>query len=554
MKENDVQKNPSDPSDVEKSSVLNTPVTRRLFLARMGALGLSATGLPTLLSACGADSPATQVPAQPDAATATPESPQPEVGFGELDIAFPDGPSSLDPAFGINSAEYCLTAWLYDNLVFLESDLTLTPGLAVEWTSSEDASVWTFKLREGVKFVHGKDFKAEDVVYSLERILDPDMGSPGLNAVGPVASVEATNDYEVVIQLSSPYADFPIELTKRWGRIVPSDKSADDLKTQAFGTGPFKLETYRPGSHTRCVRNPDFWEEGWPKLDAVTLREFPEPVAQVSALQNGEVQIIYELSPESFDQVSALDNVVVQEVATGQWFPMIMRNDTPPFDDNRVREAVKYCIDREQMVNLVLDGHGAPGNDHPVPPSHPFYLDVPVREQDYDKAKALLAEAGYPDGFTFELQAATERPIRAAQAVAIQQMCEPAGIKFEVKTIDYDTFIAQVYKKGGAYIGVWGMRPTLDGQLYPFFTAEGSWNEYAYNNPELDEVLNNARAALDIEERKRLYQEAQRILTNEGPALVTLFANYIAAAQSSVKGFQVHPMSWLDVRHVYFES
>lgn len=548
MGEKHSHKNTPNAVNARIQDVLNKPLSRRKFLAEMGVLGLSAASASTLLAACAAPPPA-----QPKAAPTSKSTPMPAetgVQFGKLDVGSPTSPSTLDPAFGINAAEYTLNSWLYDNLVFLEPDLTLTPGLATEWAASEDASTWTFQLREGIKFVHGKDFTAEDVVYSLERILDPDMGSPGRNSLGPIESVEATGDYEVVIHLLSPYADFPIELTKRWGRIVPNDKSAEDLKIQAFGTGPFRLETYRPGSHTTCTRNPDFWEEGWPKLDTVTLREFPEPVAQVTALQTGDIQMMYELPPAFFDQVAGAENVVIQEIATGQWFPMIMRSDTPPFDDNRVREAIKYCIDRQQMVDLVLDGHGTPGNDHPVPPSHPFYLDVPVREQDYDRAKALLEEAGYPDGFSFTLQAATDRPIRAAEAVAIKEMCAPVGIDFEVKTIDYDTYIAQVYKKGGAYIGAWGMRPTLDGQLYPFFTTGGSWNEYVYNNPELDEILNEARSTLDRGERKALYQEAQRTLTHEGPALVAFFSNFITAALDSIENYQAHPMTWLDVRHV----
>jgi peptide/nickel transport system substrate-binding protein len=261
---------------------------------------------------------------------------------------------------------------------------------------------------------------------------------------------------------------------------------------------------------------------------------------------------MFEVPFAAYRQVSGIQGAKVLEVTTGTWIPLIMRVDTRPFDDVRVRQAVKYSVDRQQLVQAVLGGRGTPANDHNVPPNHPFAWQAELRARDIATARQLLREAGLPDGFEFELVAATDRPVRSDLAVAVSQMAREAGIDLKVRTIDYDTYIAQVYKKGPLYVGYWGMRPTLDGQMYPFFTAGGSWNEYAYDNPELKKTLEEARAALGTDERKRLYQRAQQILHEDGPALISIFTNFITAHRENVRGYQAHPLTWMD--HLRFVS
>jgi peptide/nickel transport system substrate-binding protein len=197
-------------------------------------------------------------------------------------------------------------------------------------------------------------------------------------------------------------------------------------------------------------------------------------------------------------------------------------------------------------------GHGTPANDHNIPPNSPAYLNAPVRTQDYDKARQLLAQGGYPNGFSHDLIAATDTPLRADTAVAIQQMTQPAGITFNVQTIDYPTYIANIYKKAPCYIGNWAMRPVLDLQLSPFFSTDGSSNEYAYSNPQLDDLLQRARSATDQNQRIGLYQDVQRTLSSNGPALIPYLVDYIASASTKLANFQAHPMEWLDLRYVYF--
>jgi peptide/nickel transport system substrate-binding protein len=511
-------------------------MNRRQVLARLAALGLSAPAAAALFSAPGFRAEA--------AAQATPQR-----SGGRLVVSMSQSPSSLDPAFGINAPEFSITSWIYDNLVWLGPDLVLKPMLATEWTPNDDASVWTFTLRDDVTFSNGRQLVADDVVFSISRVLNPDTGSPGRSGLGPIDTVEAPDPQTVVFTLASPYADFPLELSQRWGRIVAKEAEAN-LATEPLGSGPFTIAEYVPGSHVVVVRNEAHWDPNAGLVDEIELRTFPDEIAEITALQNGDVHIMYDVPAAAHEQISGFEDVQISEVPTGTWIPMIMRVDTPPFDKPQVREAIKYCMDRTAFVDAVLFGHGTVANDHNVPPNHPFVWVSDPRPRDIEKAKQLLAEAELPDGFEFELVAATDRAIRADTAVTIQQMVKDAGITFNVRTIDYDTYIAQVYKKGPLYIGYWGMRPTLDSQMVPFFSTDGSFNEYAYSNPALDEKLFAARAELDAEARKALYQEAQQILSAEGPVLIPYFLNVASAFRSEVVGFEAHPLTTFDLRYV----
>lgn len=556
-------------------------LSRRQFVARLLALGVSLSAVGAILAACGGSASAPTSTSAPQAAQATsapagsspsstttparasslPRAGTPAIGSattatqgtgargGKMTVSMSQSPSSLDPAFGINGPEYSITSWIYDNLVQMGPDLQLKPMVATDWKANEDASVWTFKLRNDVFFTNGRQLVSDDVVFSIMRILNKDTGSPGRTGLGPIQTVEAPDAQTAVFKLASPYADFPLELTQRWGRIVPKEAAAD-LKTKPVGSGPYMLAEYVPGAQVRVVRNEKHWDKNAGLVDEITLRTFPDEVAELTALRNGDTQIMFDVPSSSYDQAKKIDGVAITEVASGTWVPLIMRVDTKPFDNPKVREAIKYCMDRPQFVSTVLLGKGTVANDNNVPPSHPFVWKGEPRKQDIAKAKALLAEAGMPNGFAFDLVAAKDRSVRADTAVTIQQMVKAAGITFNVKTIDYDTYIAQVYKKGPLYIGYWAMRPTLDSQITPFFSTGGSFNEYAYSNPKLDDTLTKARAELDTEKRKALYQQAQQTLTEEGPVVIPYFLNSTSAYRNQIVGFQAHPLGYFDLRYV----
>ncbi len=476
------------------------------------------------------------------------------VSANELRISTPTQPTTLDPAFGIGMGEYMVNGLLYDKLVLLDASMELVPCIATSWEASDTADEWVFYLRQGVQFIDGSTLDAHDVVYTFERVLNPDVGSPGRGTLGPISRVIADDDYTVRFVLSVPYAEFPVHLALRWGGIVPVG-AGESLSHTPLGSGPFVLKEWVVGSHIRVEANPGYWDPEVPGVNAIVVKFLPDAIAEIVAFETGELDIIAEVPGDLITRVRRIPGAQIEEVASGSWIPMIMRTDTPPFDDPRVRLAVKYAIDRQALVDIALGGRGIPANDHTIPPNNPYYLDVPIREQDYDMARQLLEDAGYPDGFEMELVASMDRPTRARVALAIQQMVAPLGIKLNVTTMSHDIYIAQVYRQGGAYIGWWGFRPTADGNLYPFFTCDGSWNEYVYCNDEFDAILDEARGELDPERRTALYHRAQEILMEDGPALIAAYTSWVGAWHPHVKNFAVHPLTWFDhLRWVAIEN
>jgi peptide/nickel transport system substrate-binding protein len=512
-------------------------ISRRRFLKGASALGMSLSAAP-LFAACG------------EQRSPSPGGPS----GGSLAVSFTDSTASLDPAFGINLIEGAAVQLIFDNLVRINNDLDLEPMVATDWSRNKDATRWTFKLRDDVKFSNGRKVVADDIVFTIERVLDPDTASPGASIYGLVEAAEAKDDTTLVFNLRSPFAEFPRELAQPFGAIVPKE-AVDRLENEPVGSGPFELAEYVPGSQVVVRRRDDYWDADVIRIDEVVLRTMPDEVTQTTALQNGEIQIFFDVPANSYEQVKATEGVSISERPSGYWVPLVMRVDTEPFDNPRVRTAIKYAVNRPEFVKGVLFGQGVTANDHPIPPNYEAYWDAEPKEQDLDQAKTLLAEAGLADGFEFEVVAATDRPERADTAVLLSDQLKQVGINFKVKTIDYDTYISQVYGKGPLYIGLWrGNRATLEDSLVPFFTTDGSRNEYAYSNEQLDETLFAARKELDEQRRIELYKDAQRIISEDGPALIPYFGNVARAYREEVTGFEAHPLGYFNVRDVALQA
>src|SRR6516164_5247167 len=198
---------------------------------------------------------------------------------GTLKMAWASSPRTLDPALAIQGDEYMITQATYDNLTRIDEKLQPGPMLATQWSSDAQARVWTFALRKGVKFHHGRELKASDVVFTFERVLDPKTGSPGRNAMGPIEKVEAVDDYTVRFRMATPYADLPVSVAVTFGRILPADR-ADKLATEPSGTGPFRVVEFKPGERTRMVRFQDYWDRPRPYLDELWQVNMPQQATQ----------------------------------------------------------------------------------------------------------------------------------------------------------------------------------------------------------------------------------------------------------------------------------
>lgn len=531
--------------------------TRRGLVRRAAGLAV-ALSVPAALAGC-ASSPTTPAVAPP-ASSSTPSpnqtpsaASQPRRG-GTLRIAFPGSPKRLDPAIMTVNEEYNATLAVYNNLVRVDPKLRPQPELATSWKSSDDLKTWTFELRQGVKFHHGKDFTADDVTFTYKRLLDPETASSARTILSFVDGLEKTGDHTVVFHLKQANADLPTILGFPQGRILPADRSSDQIAKEPSGTGPFKYKEWVQGDRIGFVRNEAYWEPGLPYVDEVRHVTMPEQASRDAALSAGTVDMIWQLNPEEKPTLEADPGVTVVEVESGGYQPIVMRSDMPPFDNLKLRQAMKYVVDRSQMRQAVLLGLGSLGTDHPIPPVNPFYTDIGIRERDIAQSKQLLKDAGYPDGIDLTLYTTDGRPGLVEQAVAYKEMAAPAGIRVNVQKVPNNVFWADYWLKKEFITTNWNLRPTADETLTVVHHSTAAWNESHWQSPKLDDLIEKARAERDTAKRKELYASAERLLMDEGPVVVAFFRPMLSAMRKGVKGFEVHPTTWMDVRATWLES
>lgn len=467
---------------------------------------------------------------------------------GTLRVALPSNVNTLDPAKTKIGEEYIINFLVYSGLTELDPTGKPKPDLAESWTASEDQKTWTFKLRKGVKFHDGREFDSEDAKATFARIMDRATGSTARVNFDIVSSIETPDKYTIVFNLKIPYSGFADILGDRQTRIVPKDK-LDTITNAPVGTGPFQLVEFKPGDRIELKKNPNYYVSGTPKLDGIVFRIMPETAARIAAVDTGQVDLVWDLPPEVIDQFKGNTKVVVDSVPTSTWDGLIMNASQKPFDDVRVRRAVSLAIDKKAMVELSLFGYGTPTHTM-IPPSSPFFNDKIAIKTDIPQAKKLLAEAGFPDGFSTILYVPSGRPTRERVGVGAAEMLKAIGIKVDLQRVPWDKFVKDIEGKEAFYTDGFYSRPTLDTSIYPWYHSTGSWNTtlWNYKNPETDKVLDAARAAKTDEERGKLYKEFQQLAIDAPAGVIPYVLNHTNAYRSNVKGFKSSPMMWLDLR------
>ncbi|MGI9335055.1 MAG: ABC transporter substrate-binding protein [Gammaproteobacteria bacterium] len=456
-----------------------------------------------------------------------------------------------------NNPEYMTGELMYSGLVRLGPDMVPRPDVAESWTSSADASEFTFKLRKGVKFHHGPELTAEDVVATINAVLDPETASPGRKNVGPITEVNALDRHTVQIKLDGSYADLPVTMGHPSARIVPAEVLARGLDTLAsgdYGCGPFKLVEYDPARILKVARYDGYHDAGYPYLDGVEQILYPDLAAESAALLNQETDVMLAVNNADFERLSNTPGVTGLRQRTGRYLNLVMRQDQKPFDDLRVRQALSLCLDREALVALVLEGFGRPAYDNPISPEYRYYIDHERPAHDVAQAKRLMTEAGYPNGVKVELLCSTRPPLRTQLGVAVKEMARAAGFDIDVKTVSHDEYIANVWKKAPFYVGSWNMRPMEDQMFTLLLTSDAPWADTAWNNTNFDEIVYRARRTTSEEERASLYAEAQRLCIDEKPYILPFYQDVLTAHRDYVKDYTMHPLqvsyyldrTWLD--------
>ena len=466
---------------------------------------------------------------------------------GVLSIGSQPGNVNFDPALFAGAVpDILLQAQIYEKLVTLGQDFSVQPTLATEWASG-DGKVWTFKLREGVKFSNGEDFTSADVVYTMDRLRSKELGSPMADVYANVKSVVATDPMTVTFTLDTVDSEFPASLTDY--RTLMLCRSVGDPAKNAVGTGPFVLKSISAEDRAILTKNPDYWgtdADGnqLPYLDEIDFIYSPDIAGQIEGLQGGTLNWVGGLSSEQKDAVDANPELKTETTDTNYCFELQIRVDQGPASDVRVRQAIMAGTDRQAIVDLTAPGVAAPGNGTLVGPAFAaYFLDSEV-EYDPEAAKQLLADAGYADGLEIRLVAQTTDPVPAI-ATAWQAQMKEIGINVEIQQVPVDVFYAEEgvdnWYQADFCIVDYGTRAVPNTYFQLALTSTAPWNYSRWENPDFDSLSQQISQELDETARAELYKQAQQILQDEVPMMNFLINTAVAGQSADIDGVFLAP-------------
>ena len=445
---------------------------------------------------------------------------------------------SLDPAKTLDSYMINVSfGQLRNNLTEIGPDNQLGPELAESWEASKDAATWTFKLRKGVEFHNGKTLDANDVVASFQHHMGEDTESAAKGIVRQIKEVKADGKDTVVFILEGGSADFPYLVSDYHLVICPAKDDGTIDWQSGVGTGGYMLEKFEPGVNTITKRNPNYWKEGRAFFDSVENLFIADATARTSGLLGGKLHSISNLDLKTIDLLEKNPNVKVFPTYGNKHATFPMLTDTPPFDDNNVRLALKYAMNRQELVDKILRGYGERGNDHPIGPANVFRAtpeELPQRDYDPDKARYYLKQAGR-DSLSVELYVANTAFEGAIEAGSLfQETARKAGIEIKLVRAPDDGYWSNVWMKKPFSASYWGGRPTEDWIFSQVYSEGADWNEARWSHKRFNELLVQARAELDPKKRREMYVEMQRILHWEGGSIIPLFMAYTHAVSKKV--------------------
>ncbi|MCB9105810.1 MAG: LysM peptidoglycan-binding domain-containing protein [Anaerolineales bacterium] len=459
---------------------------------------------------------------------------------GTLKVAFQNEWAGLDPHTVSSYSSYQILNNVLEGLTFYDNNLNLVPWLAESWEQSEDGLTWTFHLREGVMFTNGREMTAEDVKWSFERLIDPATGAGNAARVGPPETqIEVIDDYTVAITHPEPFGIFPqsIGFDKSTGIVAKESVNEDGIIVEPIGTGPFQISEVEGTTRMVLTKNENYWQEGLPYLDAIEITPIPDDTVRETALLSGDVDWVLSIAPQNYESLEANPDVVVSTAPQLSYDYMGINLTREPFTDVRVRQAIALALDREEIAAAGYFGL-AETIEGPTGPGSPWYFDYAPYGQDIERAKELLAEAGYPDGFEMELLPTVQygETVRAAQV--IQQQLAAIGITASINAPEWSQWLElEGNFNYDAYICNWNGLIDADQYYYLQHKSDQVFNFTGYDNPEFDELVTEARSTSDFDERYQIYQDLNQILVDDAPYIYMYNKLEIRAYSPQVKGF-----------------
>jgi peptide/nickel transport system substrate-binding protein len=496
---------------------------------------------------------------------------------GTIIVGLQAEPTTLDAQQISDYNSHRAAYGVYDTLLrFTDESTEVEPGLAESWDISDDGLVYTLHLRQGITFHDGADFNAEAVKFNLERQIDPnhpfhDTGEFAYAEFtwGAADTIEVVDDATIRITLTEPFAPFLNHLAMHPAAMVSPaavEQYGADISINPVGTGPFKFASWTPGVEVILEKNPDYWR-GAPNVDQVIYRSIIEDQSRLTELEAGGINFMVNIPPDDLPRLrDDARFTVVDQAGMHTWW-VAFNQSKPPFDNPQVRQAINYAVNKQAIVDNLLQGTGVAAVN-PLPPVVWSYTDdIQQYAYDPDKAKELLAEAGYPDGFSCsfwvpESGSGMQQPV--AMGTAIQADLAAVGIDCQIETFEWGAYLDKVIvppdqAEYDMFEMSWiGDNGDPDNHLYILLSSQQfppqGYNMGFYNNPEVDDLLQEARVSLDRGVRTELYQEAQKLLAEDPPWLIIDHETQIVVMDQKIKNFKLHPTGPFRFENVWIEE
>ncbi|NIN69853.1 MAG: peptide ABC transporter substrate-binding protein [Anaerolineae bacterium] len=492
------------------------------------------------------------------APAATPTSEEEEGKYGEvLKVAIQADVVGLDPHLEGSYSSFLVIEQVYEGLMHFTPEMDIEPLLAESYEVT-DPLTYEFKLRQGIKFHNGREMTSADVKYSLDRIRDPDGGSPRSQYLTAIESVETPDDYTVIIHLSEPFAPLLSYLANAGFDVVPQEvvEEHGDLVRTMVGTGPFMFVEQIPNTRTVVERNPNYWRDGRPYLDGIEFIPMPEDRGRTDNIVTGNVDYADQIPQKDIDILEDNPDIRLEGGLSSLHDFLFFNLRNPPFDDLKVRQAIAWALDREAMTETILYGHGQAITCGKIWPYSWAYHDCNYYSgQDLAKAQQLLSESGYAGGFSVVLKCGAPYKAQIDAGQMVKEWLQPLGIEVEVVPVEWSTYIDDLMNHNFdmAIVGWMGMTDP-DEWVFNHYHSEGQWNLWGYSNPTVDELLEEARTLVTPEERKPLYDEVQEIIAEEVPVAYFFWYEQYEAVADYVNGYEHMPNqtkitfvdTWLD--------
>ena len=459
---------------------------------------------------------------------------------------------------------------VFEYMTFTDENNITKPYLCESWTASDDLKTWTFNVRKGVKFNNGDPLTADDCIFTIQQWLDDAVGSSLKGLVGAYldpSGIEKVNDHQFILHLKRPEISLPEDFYQYTAQVLNHRTFEGDMKKAPHGTGPFVIDTYKEGEICILKARKDYWQTGadgqpLPYLDEIRFIDMGgEKAPQIAALKSGDIDVIDASDSPGPDIMKAVQgdaHIAILPVTTATTRVLRMRVDLKPWDDNRVRSALKLCQHREKILALAYQGEGMQGQDFHVYPRHPEYCEKPMPPYDLAKAKQLLKEAGYANGVDINLAVGSEWTDIVRYAEVLKQDAAPAGIRVNIQTMPTSQYWEK-WTEVDLGITPWTHRPLGTQALKLAYTADDkgkpvAWNETRWVDEEFSKLLAEASGILDVDRRRKIFCKLEQIQMDRGSVGIAYWMNTWMCVNKRVQNAVAHPNLNLLFNEVWLEA